>query len=127
MVPRYSEEELWTRLLAVLAHREQINSLTGREFHRVVRIRHSERAYEIEYESGNRPKPISLEYLAALYRELYEVGKLTNNHMGKHYKRILGWSSWHAPGSAMMAILPLIDDDIGVERGQLHLKSFSPN
>jgi hypothetical protein len=46
----------------------------------------------------------------ALYRELYTRGELTNDHMEQHSRKILGWSSWHAPGSAMFALLPLLDD-----------------
>jgi hypothetical protein len=74
--------------------------------------------FEVEYTSGNR-FVVSSDELYAPYRELYGRGSLTNSYMKDNDRRILGWSSWNRRGSAMLAILPQIDDGIGVAGGSL--------
>lgn len=116
--PRFSIEEV----VAVVSNLEgeTIRSLTGRSSHVVKSVDKASLTYEIEYESGNR-KTIKVEELYTLYAHLYAHNKLTNEYMLENHEEVLGWKHWHAPGSAMLAILPHIDDKIRYEGANLYL------
>ena len=46
----------------------------------------------------------------------------TNSYLRDNVHRTLGWNSWNRPGSAMFAILPLIDDAIQIVGGSLRIR-----
>jgi hypothetical protein len=116
--PRFKLDDFWTRLTGLEGR--TIESLTGSDRHRIVRVDRAKKEYQIEYESGNRIV-VRLDDLYALYRELYAHGSLSNSYMRSNCQRILGWKTWNRPGSAMFAILRLIDDTIRSKGGSLHL------
>jgi transcriptional regulator with XRE-family HTH domain len=116
--PRLTPDEICTRLSGLQGR--TIESLTGRSQHRIAWVDPAKGEYEIEYESGNRIV-VRLEDLYALYRELYVHGSLSNSYMKSNCQRILGWKTWNRPGSAMFAILPLVDETIRSDRGSLRL------
>jgi hypothetical protein len=118
IMPQLSRDELWSRVRGLDGQR--IPSLTGRSSHRIALIDGAERQYEVQYDSGNTAI-VSLDELYALYRELYAHGSLTNSYMDDNVQRILGWDSWNRPGSAMFAILPLLDDAIEAVGGSLKI------
>jgi len=117
--PRYTEQEIWDKLNELIGC--EINSLTDRKTHLLVSADQADRTYLIQYESGNT-KRIKLDQLYALYAELHLRGELSYQYMGQHVKQILGWSQWHAPGSAMMAILPVLDERIVSKGGTLFIR-----
>jgi hypothetical protein len=117
--PRFSQDEIWASVCKLQG--QQIASLTGRSGHQVASVDQAGKRYEVEYDSGKRIE-VSSDELYALYRELYARGSLTNQYMKVNARPVLGWSSWNAPGSAMFAILPRIDDAIGVEGGSLRIR-----
>lgn len=116
MSPRFIKDELWKRFLALPSSR--IYSLTGRSYHDIVDTNLTSQTYTIRYPSGN-DIVVTLEDVNAVYCALYARGELTNDHMEEHCREILRWPRWHAPGSAMFAILPRLDDHIQVTRGKL--------
>lgn len=118
-MPQLSQDEVWTRVRNLDGQR--IKSLTGASSHRINALDDSDRRYEVQYNSGNTAI-VSLDELYALYGELYAHGSLTNSYMNENVHRILGWDSWNRPGSAMLAILPLIDEAIQIERGSLRIR-----
>jgi hypothetical protein len=118
-MPQLSEDEVWTRVRSLDG--QTITSLTGTSSHRIAVLNDADRRYEVHYSSGNTAI-VSLDKLYALYGELYAPGSLTNSYMKGNVHRILGWDSWHRPGSAMLAILPLIDEAIQIERGLLRIR-----
>jgi len=118
--PRYSKDELWERFVHFVRHTTMIKSLTGKSSHKIAHLDEFQKTYDVEYNSGNIRK-VKLDDLYNLYKELYGNQYLDSPYMTQNHKRILGWSDWHAPGSAMMAILPHLDDDIKVERGKLYI------
>jgi len=119
IMPRLSQGEVWTRVRDIDGQR--ITSLTGSSSHRVALVGEAERRYEVQYNSGNTAI-VGLDELYALYSELYAHGSLTNSYMRDNVRRILGWDSWNRPGSAMFAILPLIDDAIQIVGGSLRIR-----
>lgn len=119
MAPRLSQSELWDGVRRLEG--QTIPSLTGQSSHQVVSVNEKAKQYEVQYPSSNRVV-VTLEQLYALYRELYARGALTNTYMRANVHRVLGWSSWNRPGSAMFAILPRIDDLIQVSGGALRIK-----
>ena len=120
--PRLSDAELWEGIRSLWQKGETIYSLAQRKEHTIVDVDEAAKKYTIEYASGNR-LPITLGELSALYRELYRSGELRGSYMNdpKNCRRILGWSSWNAPGSAMFALLPVLDKRIRVERAELFI------
>jgi len=121
--PRYSLQEIWNKIPSLYKEGTIIHSLTGRKYHHIIWIDETTQQYKIKYESGNTKK-ISIEDLYVLYSELYKIGSLTNSYMQQHCERLLDWSKWHAPGSAMFALLPFLDDNIQVQKGELHIKTM---
>ncbi len=123
--PRLGQQELWARVSERLArscelrHREMLLT-TRRSSYRIASVDRTAERYEVEYSSGRRFF-ISSDELYALYRELYRSGSLTNAYMKANARRVLGWSSWKRPGSAIFAILPRIDEGIRDVRGSLCL------
>ena len=118
-MPRLSQDEVWTRVRDIDGQR--ITSLTGSSSHRVALVDEAERRYEVRYNSGNTAI-VGLDELYALYSELYAHGSLTNSYLRDNVHRTLGWNSWNRPGSAMFAILPLIDDAIQIVGGSLRIR-----
>jgi len=116
--PRFSLDEICTKVFGLRG--QSIESLTGRSYHRIVSVDPAKKDYEIEYPSGNRIV-VSLNDLYALYGELYAHGFLTASSVKKDLQRILGWKTWHAPGRALFAILPHVDDSIRKNGGELEL------
>ena len=110
-------------VLTVKTHQgNRIDSLTGQSHHRIVWADPDRKEYEIEYPSGNRIV-VRIDDLYALYCELYARGYIDGSCISSNVQRILGWKTWHAPGRALLAILPLIDDSIRIDGGALALAS----
>jgi transcriptional regulator with XRE-family HTH domain len=116
--PRFSRDEIYTKLSGLLG--KTIKSLTGSSYHRIVRVDPVKEEYQIEYPSSSR-MIVRLDDLYALYREIYARGSIDGAYVSKNVQRILGWKTWHAPGRALFAILPLVDDSIRPDGGALRL------
>jgi hypothetical protein len=95
-----------------------IRSPNRRSSYRIASVDQTAKRYEVEYTSGNRLVVSSDEHYA-LYRELYRRGSLTNSNMKDNARRAPGRSSWNRLGSAMVAILPQLDDGIRDAGGSL--------
>jgi hypothetical protein len=124
--PSYGQQELWDRFVTKFKEGDRVDSLTGGSCHRIGCIDKVKQEYEVEYESGcGAPRPITAEGLYAVVCEVYRIGRVTNKYMEDNCQRLLGWRSWHSPGSALFAILPQLDERIapgGVKGGELHLR-----
>jgi hypothetical protein len=66
---------------------------------------------------------VHLDKLYTLYCELYTVGTITRSYMDMHCGRLLNRKTWQVPGGAMLAILPLLDDNIRAEGGALAIRT----
>jgi hypothetical protein len=116
--PRFGQDELWARLSSL--HDREISSLNLRSAYRIASVDETAKRCEIEYTSGFK-FVLSSEELNALNRELYGRGSLTSDYMNDNARRVLGWRSWNPRGSAMFAILQMIDDGIRDVDGSLSL------
>ena len=116
--PRFSRDEICAKLSGLLG--KTIKSLTGSSYHRIVRVDPVKKEYQIEYPSSSR-MIVRLDDLYALYREIYARGSIDGAYVRKNVRRILGWKTWHAPGRALFAILPLVDDSVRPDGGALRL------
>lgn len=116
--PRYTEAELWERVRSVWRKGSSYFSLMQKRKYVMVSLDETRKRCTFEYESG-RQKSIPLTELYALYRELYEIGELLRSYLRdpENSVRVLGRKTWHAPGAAMYALLPLLDDGIKVSEG----------
>jgi hypothetical protein len=116
--PRLSQEEVWARVCKLKGR--EVPALSRRCSYRIASVDQVAKRYEVEYSSGSGFF-VSSDELYALYRELYVQGSLTNSSMKDNVRRVLGWSSWNRRGSAVLAILPGIDDGIRVAGGSLRI------
>lgn len=121
--PHHSETELWRRVCNLWAGDYVWKSLVEKNSYAAARIDEAEKRCEFEYESGNR-RWIPLEDLYAVYEELYRMGRLSTAYLrdADNCERVLGRRHWHAPGAAMLALLPHLDDRIVSAEGQLLIK-----
>ena len=123
--PRYSKVELWHHICGLQESGKEISAIVRRtNKHRIVHLDKAKMRYVIEYADTGNVKAVSLDELYALYKELYSNGWLTRKYMEINCQRILGWKTLHAPGAAMRAILPVLDDDILVHEGRLSVRSI---
>lgn len=121
--PRYSEIEVWRKMIDLWAGGRTWKSLVQRNKYTTVSLHTAERRCEFEYQSGNR-KWIELDILYSLYEELYRAGRLSGRDFSTdpdYCERVTGRRYWHAPGAAMMALLPLLDDRVGYANGELFI------
>lgn len=121
--PRFSQVQVWDRVRQLQG--QTIQSLTGMSAHRIAAVDDVGKRYEVRYPSG-RSAFVTSDELYALYHELYARGTLTNSYMRANVRRVLGWASWNAPGSAMFAVLPRIDEAIEAVRGSLRIRVATP-
>jgi hypothetical protein len=117
--PRYDRNQLWERMRAFWLPGTQYRSLVHRNRYTVLGLDEEGRRCNFRYESGREDKWITLDDLYALYEELYRCGRLPRNHLRNpaNSMRIVGRASWHAPGAAIYALLPHLDDKITVLQG----------
>ena len=116
--PQLTKQQLWKKLMAL--NGATISSLTGRSSHTIAAVDQSRQQYIVAYNSGNE-RTVKLDELYALYLTLCRSGSLINTNMERDCKQILGWKHWHAPGSAMFAVLPRLDKQIRSEGGNLYV------
>jgi len=113
-----SESELWEKVRAVWRKGRIFYSLVQGRRYTMIFLDEDRRHCVFEYES-NRQKSIPLTDLYAVYRELYKQGCLPRAYFRdpENCLRVLGRRSWHAPGAAIYALLPLLDESIKVKEG----------
>jgi uncharacterized HhH-GPD family protein len=123
-VIKLSKIEMMKKITEIYKTFIKIHSLTGKSCHTIENVDPINGMYYIKYPSEN---VISVRFddLYNLYKELNLRGELDNSYMKINCKKVLGWSNWHAPGSAMFAILPLIDNGIRSEKGRLFITKHS--
>jgi hypothetical protein len=118
--PRYTEAEIWQKLLQI--DEQKIPSLDGNTWHTIIEQDETKQRYKIQY-PRRYTAWVHLTKLYTLYCEVYAVGSITKSYMDEHCGRLLNRKTWQVPGGAMLAILPLLDDAIRVERGALVLRT----
>jgi hypothetical protein len=116
-LPRFSEEDLWTRVRQLHRTRAPFTSVVRRHRYTIADVDDSTRSYMVRYRSGNT-KSIPISDLFAFYKELYRLGRLPRGYIRAYGRRIIGHNRYsHAPGATIYAILPKLDDAIRVEEG----------
>lgn len=70
----------------------------------------------VKFESGS-VHPISMDDVLAIISEIYRVREMPRGYFRDRNNslRVLGRSYWHAPGAAILAILPHLDPSIKVD------------
>lgn len=127
-----SRSQIWAGIKTIYAQRIDILSLVERRPHKIIAICEANLCYDQEeryiiqygnknrqYKTGAGAIDVKLTDLYKLYEELYNRRILDNSYMKMNCRRILGWKDWNRPGSAMLAILPLLDKNIIVTDGTL--------
>ena len=111
-----SDDELWTALEQLNTHNTLIRSLTMTSSHRIIGTNAGKREYTIKFTDGDEDK-VEFWKISKMYSMLCENGQLFNSDMKKDGFSEIGMTEWHAPGSAMLAVLPLLDFRITVHEG----------
>ena len=113
-----TDDELWAGIEQLCSSKTVIHSLNKSSNHEIVATRPASREYTLEY--GKSGKPVDVEFwkVCKMYSMLYEEGSLTNTHMEEEGHALIDMASWNRPGSAMLAVIPLLDSDVHVESGR---------
>ena len=118
-----SRSQIWVGIKTIYAQGRDILSLVQRRRHKIIAICEANLCYDQEeryiiqyenrqYKTGAGAIDVKLTDLYKLYEELYNNKFLDNSYMKMNCNRILGWKDWNRPGSAMLAILPVLDNSI---------------
>ena len=128
--PLNTSEFLWPKIVKLCNERARIESLTGRSSHTMVSFSPDENphrgdnmTYVIRYNFGSQ-QTVKFVEICELYDILWKRAKsvnppsitLTSKEMGDGLYEEMFNRSWNRPGSAMLAILPYLDDRIEVVR-----------
>lgn len=116
--PPYSEADIWKKILHL--DKQRIPSLDGKTWHTIIIKDETRRRYKIQY-PRRYTAWVHMDKLYTLYCELYAVGTITRSYMDTHCGRLLNRKTWQVPGGAMLAILPLLDDNIHAEGSTLSI------
>jgi hypothetical protein len=93
----------------------------GLSAHTIMRFDDLKKQYTIRYNDSGNEVAVRFVDVCAIYLELYRRGLLTNEYMNTHCRRILGWSVWRRPGSAIFDILPRLDGNVSADGGRLYV------
>ena len=111
--PRYSKMQLWGRIRELHRRGEKISrSGQTRRSHTIKELDQGRLTYTILYEPSGNTKPVALDDLYAIYKELHANGWIDRDYMKVHCERILGRKKLNAPGAAMRSILRFVDDNV---------------
>ena len=118
--------ELWRRINKLCEDGTTISSLTGRSWHTIESMNSPYNTgdkckYRIRYKSGGTAD-VKVAELCELYHILWKDGRLTDEWMKNEGYKSLGWKRWFTPGSAMLAIIPYLDDRIVATKSPAGLK-----
>ncbi len=118
--PRLARDQIWTAVEALYRGERSYSSLVRRNRYYIVRIEPASKRLIIRYESGNSIA-IDIEKVYAVYAELYRLGAMPRNYFNNQATcmRVLGMRQWHAPGAAMLALLPVVDTKVTFANGRL--------
>ena len=110
-------DELWSRIQNIHKNQEQINSLSEREFHTIGSIDNINREYEVHY-SGDSARAAKVDFnkIIKIYSMVHDYGSLTNQDMEEFGHAEISMSAWNIPGSAMLAVIPYLDENISVSK-----------
>jgi hypothetical protein len=121
--PRFTEAELWARILTLWKPGWAFVSLVHRKKYLALEVDHDRQRCRVLCESGNCLW-MGFQDLYDVYRELYWVGQLPRSYFcdAANSLRVLGKRTWRAPAAAVYALLPLLDTCIRVShQGDLSL------
>jgi len=110
---RYSRDDLWRNAVEFWIKKEPFYSLVCEKRYQPIEINHSDQKLKFRYERGN-PYSIIFNHLYKFYEYLYSQEEIKRNYFRneENCKHVFGWKCWHAPGAAMYALLPHLDDNI---------------
>ena len=112
-----SDDELWKALEQLYSNGTIIHSIKMRSSHKIVATKPASREYTIEYTDSGEPVNVDFSKVSKMYSMLCEHGRLFNSDMEEYGHAEIGMTNWHIPGSAMLAILPLLDFRISLHEG----------
>ena len=118
--PRYSKMQLWGRIRELHRRGEKIStSGQTRRSHTIKELHEGQLTYTILYDPSGNTKPVALDDVYAIYKELYANGWIDGDYMKVNCERILGRKKLDAPGAAMRSILRFVDDNVLAEDRKL--------
>jgi len=85
--------------------------------HKIESIQPASRQYTIIFTNSGKPADVDFSKVSKMYSMLCEHGRLFNSDMEEYGHAEIGMTNWHIPGSAMLAILPLLDFRISLHEG----------
>jgi len=123
--PLLNREEIKNNICSKYDESYTFNSLHDRNSHSIISI--SEESFKIIYNTDKSNKiTITYDDLYSIYTKLYDLKSINNNYMMNNWNNkdlLPHWKHWHAPGSAILAELPIIDMKIKNINGTLKINN----
>jgi len=112
-----SRAELIIQAERMLLEAPQFRSLCRGRRYKLISVDARAGNLHVLFKSG-RTRRLAVDDIIAILKELYIVRTMPRNYFRSPEKslRVLGRSYWHAPGAALLAILPRLDSDVRVDR-----------
>jgi len=121
-----TDDELWSGIERLHSEGAIILSLSERKSHTIGRVNSAARKYTVFYEGrADKTAEVDFRKLSRLYGMVYSYGRISNIDMEDFGSDEIGMKAWRPPGSAMLAIIPLLDDDISVH-SEIPVGLFAP-
>ena len=109
-----TDDELWAGIEKLCADKIVIESLTKRSHHTIVATKPASREYTIKYGKSGDNVNVKFWKVGKMYSMLCEAGRLFNSDMVNGGHNDVEMSTWHIPGSAMLAVIPHLDSEVTV-------------
>ena len=114
-----TDDELWNGIERLCSSESVIESLNRSSHHTIISISPTSRAYTLEYGKSGKPVDVDFWKVCKMYSMLYESGSLTNSYMEEEGHALIDMAGWNRPGSAMLAVIPVLDPDVNIDRDGL--------
>ena len=109
-----TEDELWSGIEKLLSESTVVESLKRKSHHTIIATNPATREYTIKYGESGNPVVVKFWKVCKMYSMLCDAGRLFNSDMENGGHNEVDMSTWHKPGSAMLAVIPLLDSEVSI-------------
>jgi len=109
-----TEDELWSGVEKLFSESTVVESLKRKSHHTIIATNPATREYTIKYGKSGDPVVVKFWKVCKMYSMLCDAGRLFNSDMENGGHNEVDMSTWHIPGSAMLAVIPLLDSEVTI-------------
>jgi hypothetical protein len=109
-----TEDELWSGVEKLFSESTVVESLKRKSHHTIIATNPATKEYTIKYGKSGDPVVVKFWKVCKMYSMLCDAGRLFNSDMKNGGHNEVDMSTWHIPGSAMLAVIPLLDSEVTI-------------